>query len=40
MQLFFDGMFAEQGWRKARREGTLAKLAQLEAEHGADRPTR
>ncbi|MFF0970815.1 hypothetical protein ACWDQO_36775 [Streptomyces sp. NPDC003703] len=32
VQLFFNGMFAKQGWRKARREGTLA---QLKAEHQA-----
>ncbi|MFC4330851.1 hypothetical protein ACFPC0_24290 [Streptomyces andamanensis] len=35
VQLFFNGMFAKQGWRKARREGTRAKLAQLKAEHQA-----
>ncbi len=38
VQMFFNGVFAKQGWRKARREGTLAKLAQLKDEHRADRP--
>ncbi|GHB13819.1 hypothetical protein GCM10010330_79570 [Streptomyces tendae] len=33
VQLFFNGMFAKQGWRRARREGTLAELAALQAAH-------
>lgn len=35
VQLFFNGMFAKQGWRKARREGTLAELAEIQAAHRA-----
>lgn len=31
VQTFFNGVFAKQGWRKAQREGTLAKLAELKA---------
>ncbi|WP_063758859.1 hypothetical protein [Streptomyces sp. NRRL S-340] len=33
VQMFFNGVFAKQGWRKAQREGTLAKLAQLKDAH-------
>ncbi len=31
VQMFFNGVFAKRGWRKARREGTLAELAQLKS---------
>ncbi|SNX88416.1 hypothetical protein SAMN06272735_8864 [Streptomyces sp. TLI_55] len=32
VQTFFNGVFAKQGWRKARREGTMAKLAMLKEQ--------
>ncbi|MFE7750242.1 hypothetical protein [Streptomyces sp. NPDC057428] len=35
VQLFFNGMFAKQGWRKARREGTLAELAEIQSTRPA-----
>ncbi|WP_153183305.1 hypothetical protein [Streptomyces sp. E5N91] len=38
VQMFFNGVFAKRGWRKARREGTLAKLAQLKDEHRSAQP--
>ncbi|MGW7571513.1 hypothetical protein ACWGJV_35240 [Streptomyces tendae] len=38
VQLFFNGMFAKQGWRKARREGTVAELAKIQAAHGTSHP--
>jgi len=38
VQLFFNGMFAKQGWRKARREGTLAELAKIQAAYRASQP--
>ncbi|MEU1268571.1 hypothetical protein [Streptomyces sp. NPDC005799] len=40
VQLFFNGMFAKRGWRAARRENTLAKLADLKEKHLADGPAR
>lgn len=38
VQLFFNGMFAKRGWRKAKRDGTLTKLAEIKARHQASRP--
>lgn len=38
VQMFFNGVFAKKGWRQARREGTLAKLAQLKEERRTAQP--
>jgi hypothetical protein len=37
VQNFFNGVFAKQGWHKARKEGTMAKLAELQAKQRTDR---